>query len=413
MSATSPHLLIAGAGLGGLGLAQSLKKRRINFTIFERDTGPDARNQGYRIKIFPDTVPDLQYLTTPELFAEFEATTAETVMVESSINAVDGHLLARRALKGPKPYTVDRGFLRKVLLRGLEDRIQWGKDGTHYEIDEANRDSPVTVYFADGSTASGTLLVGADGGHSRIRRQHVPNHKIVDPEAICLYGRTSLTPELEQRIQPKLLSGLVVVRDVAPVIQQIIFNSELPISMFVERMHFPHRGLDHLDLPEDYMYWSMLAPSKLVGFTEQAVSSTLNSLTPKELALRLAEEWDDSARCLIEMQDETYATSLRVISSTPDLSDWEPSQYVTLIGDAVHVMSPSGGVGAAMALKDAVALTKALEGPDGGSLDSIKEYESTMRAGAKVAIERSSRGGRVLYGQPPLEDCRVFPLDVL
>ncbi|RYO94432.1 hypothetical protein DL766_002780 [Monosporascus sp. MC13-8B] len=405
---TNSHCLIVGAGLGGLGLAQGLKKRGISFTIFERDPTPDARSQGYRIKVFPDTVPDLQYLMTPELFAEFEATAAETIMVETSVNAVDGRLLARRALRGPKPYTVDRGYLRKVLLRGLEDNIQWGKEATHYTINKDDPQSPVTVHFTDGSTASGALLVGADGARSPIRRQHVPHHKIIDPEAVCIYGRTMLTPELKRRIQPNLLRGLVIVRDVAPVVQQIIFNSDLPVSMFVERMHFPRRESSHPYLPEDYMYWSMLVPSKLVGFTEDMVADAFNSKTPRDLGMMLTEEWDDSTRCLIDLQDETYAVSLRVTSSTPDLSEWEPSPFVTLVGDAIHVMSPSGGVGAATALKDAVALTEALSGPDGISLPSIKAYEASMLSMAKAAIERSFRGGRIIYGQPPLESCRIL-----
>ncbi|SPQ23147.1 a32becc4-15eb-4720-9d33-cf3749a3ee8c [Thermothielavioides terrestris] len=408
--ATGPcHVLIVGAGLGGLCLAQGLTKHGIRCSVFERDDTPDARAQGYRIKIFPDSVPDLQYLMPPELFAEFEAQTAETVMTETTINAVDGRLLARRALRGPKPYNVDRGFLRRVLLRGLEHRIQWGKEATRFEINERNEDGPVTVHFADGTSASGTLLVGADGGRSRIRAQHVPHHKVVDPEAVCIYGRTHLTPELQRRIHPRLLRGFTVVRDVAPVVQQIIFNSELPVSMFVERMHFPHRGEPgHEDLPEDYMYWSMLAPSKLLGFTEQMVASTFASRTAKELALMLTEEWDDSARCLVELQDETFAASLRVISSTPDLSEWASSQFVTLVGDAIHVMSPAGGVGAPTAIKDAVALVQALAGPDGGSLASIKAYEVAMRESARRSIERSFRGGKVLYGQPSLEQCRVL-----
>lgn len=179
--------------------------------------------------------------------------------------------------------------------------------------------------------------------------------------------------------------------------------------MFVERLHFPHRGEPGREhLPADYVYWSMLTPSKLLGFTEETVASVFAFKTAKELAMMLTEEWSDSAMCLIELQDETFAVSLRVMSSTPDLSEWEVSPFVTLVGDAIHVMPPSGGVGAATAIKDAVALTKALTGPDGISLASIKAYETTMRAVARASIERSFRGGRMIYGQPPLERCRIL-----
>ncbi|KXX83073.1 Kynurenine 3-monooxygenase [Madurella mycetomatis] len=146
----------------------------------------------------------------------------------------------------------------------------------------------------------------------------------------------------------------------------------------------------------------------LLVFIEQVVADVSASKTAKELSMMLTEEWAGSARCLIKLQDETFAVSLRVVSSTPDLSEWKPSPFVTLVGDVIHVMSPSGGVGAATAVKDAVALTKVLTELDGISLASINAHKATMRAVAKGNIERSFRGGRLLYGQPLLEQCRAF-----
>ena len=43
------HVLIAGAGLGGLSLAQCLRKQGISFEIFERDENENARFQGWAI----------------------------------------------------------------------------------------------------------------------------------------------------------------------------------------------------------------------------------------------------------------------------------------------------------------------------------------------------------------------------
>lgn len=45
------HVLIAGAGLGGLTLAQNLRKRGISYEIFERDEHKDARFQGWAIAL--------------------------------------------------------------------------------------------------------------------------------------------------------------------------------------------------------------------------------------------------------------------------------------------------------------------------------------------------------------------------
>lgn len=48
---TRPHVLIVGAGLAGLTLAQSLRKQCIPFDIFERDASIDAHAGGWAIAI--------------------------------------------------------------------------------------------------------------------------------------------------------------------------------------------------------------------------------------------------------------------------------------------------------------------------------------------------------------------------
>lgn len=46
------HVLIIGAGLGGLSLAQILRKQGISFEIFERDTDANSRSQGWAIALY-------------------------------------------------------------------------------------------------------------------------------------------------------------------------------------------------------------------------------------------------------------------------------------------------------------------------------------------------------------------------
>jgi 2-polyprenyl-6-methoxyphenol hydroxylase-like FAD-dependent oxidoreductase len=43
------NVLIVDAGMGGLALAQALRKQRIDFEVFERDEGPYGRSQGWAI----------------------------------------------------------------------------------------------------------------------------------------------------------------------------------------------------------------------------------------------------------------------------------------------------------------------------------------------------------------------------
>jgi 2-polyprenyl-6-methoxyphenol hydroxylase-like FAD-dependent oxidoreductase len=47
------HVLIIGGGIGGLCLAQGLRRRGVSVAVYERDRTPDARLQGYRLSIEP------------------------------------------------------------------------------------------------------------------------------------------------------------------------------------------------------------------------------------------------------------------------------------------------------------------------------------------------------------------------
>ncbi|KAF2867550.1 hypothetical protein BDV95DRAFT_582364 [Massariosphaeria phaeospora] len=397
-------VLIAGAGLSGLFLAQGLRKYNVDFQIFEQDPTPDMRSQGYRIKIFPDGVANMKYLLDDGIWQQFTETVADTVMGESALNAIDASFISSRKLRGPVPFTVDRGVLRRTLLKGLEGKISWGKKYAHHTIEN----DKVTVEFEDGTSEVGSLLVGADGSRSRVRQQMVPDYRVMDAEGICLYGRTELTPELQSRITPKVTKWLTLCRDIAGLIQQIIFDSELPVTMFIEKMHFPHRDI-HPELPEDYMYFSMLLPSRLLGPTPELLAQALKA-PPHELGLQLSEEWDPSIRCLLELQDPTAAAVLQVATTTPDIPVWTPNEHVTLLGDSIHLMSPAGGVGAGTALMDAASLTKILtQGP--ATAEKIGTYEAEMRKYAKVALERSFRGGKTIFGQPDFENCKEVKME--
>ena len=52
-SKTSPHVLIIGAGLGGMALAQALRKKGISFDLLEREQDRSARFQGWAIALHP------------------------------------------------------------------------------------------------------------------------------------------------------------------------------------------------------------------------------------------------------------------------------------------------------------------------------------------------------------------------
>jgi 2-polyprenyl-6-methoxyphenol hydroxylase-like FAD-dependent oxidoreductase len=83
-------------------------------------------------------------------------------------------------------------------------------------------------------------------------------------------------------------------------------------------------------------------------------------------------------------------------TSSPDgVPEWDNEPRVTLIGDAVHAMTPAGGVGANSALKDAAILGRLFGAASGWKEGLTADYEREMRpyasANVKMSFERASR----------------------
>jgi 2-polyprenyl-6-methoxyphenol hydroxylase-like FAD-dependent oxidoreductase len=161
-------------------------------------------------------------------------------------------------------------------------------------------------------------------------------------------------------------------------------------------------------LPSNYIYWVLIGRADLFGKPDSELLR-LTGVDSAALSLKLTEEWDPAVRSLFELQDTAQSSTLRVSSAKPVIPFWKPSGRITLLGDAVHAMSPCGGVGAVTALKDAAVLVcKITEG--GINEKSIGAYEAEMRQYAKMSIERSYFGGKKMFGQRPFGDCAPLEL---
>ncbi|KAL8954810.1 MAG: hypothetical protein Q9193_007073, partial [Seirophora villosa] len=149
------HVLIVGAGLGGLGLAQSLRKQGISFEIFERDENPDSRFQGWAIGLhtiindlataFPDDVGDLKEATDHLKPLDIPA------QIGLYFPGMEGRLGVQDTPQAPI-VRAERRRLRDWLATNLP--IQWGKRVQRIEHD----DKGVSVYFEDGTSAKGDIL---------------------------------------------------------------------------------------------------------------------------------------------------------------------------------------------------------------------------------------------------------------
>ena len=249
-------IIVIGSGLSGLAFAQSLHKSSIPFKMNERGLSRDLRSQGYRICLHGGGVDALRSALTDEVWNLFEDTCPETILGPlPNINALICEATAAtfgeskpqgKIIQTEKPYTVDRAVLRQVLLTGLEGRITYGKEYTHFEL----TDSGIIACFADGTRETGSLLVGADSIHLAVRRQHLPHFRILDTKSRPIFGKTPLTASFQIRMSPKAMECLSIIKD-----QQ----TGSPTLMEVIRFLPKDQMRDKRDLPNDYVYWVTLA----------------------------------------------------------------------------------------------------------------------------------------------------------
>ena len=394
------RILIIGAGVSGLALAQGLSRRSIPFSVFERDPYLDSRFQSYRIKIAGDLKDTLRALLTSESWEEFEATSAETQLGETTLNAPDGTIIASRrgnlAKGSPRPWTVDRGMLRKSLMKGIEHHVHFGRRFGRYEIDK----DEVVAVFEDGSTERGALLVGADGRLSAVRRQFLPHSTLVATEGYCIYGKSFLGPELIAQFPAKHRRWMTIIRDQTPLLESIR-SGESPISLVLEPIHFINqyrRG----DLPADYVFWALIFHGHSSGLSQVQLTESLKSRAV-ELSKEMIEEWEPSIRSLLELQESSLTTGTRIYTVSPDLPIWTGSGHVTLMGDAIHIMAEPGGLGAVAALQDASTLAQIIA-EHGVTATSIAQYENMMRNYARTSVEKSHEALERLLGLPKLEN---------
>ena len=348
----------------------------------------------------------LKSVLSAEKWEEFEKTCAESQFGETNINAPDGTIIASRAGPGTRggiiPYLADRTVLRNLLFRGLEEEISFGKTLTHYEV----VDNGVIAHFSDGSSEEGILLVGADGFRSPVRKQFLPDHKPVDTNGRCIYGKTPMTEEFMAKYHARAHKWMTLILDKTPMTQTLDID-ETPLTCLLEPVRFVQNEYK-FKAPQDYVYWVLISRSDVFGLSTDKLLA-LSGQEAADLSLKLTEEWDPSLRALFQHQDIKQTSALRISTAKPQIPEWEPTSTVTLLGDSVHVMSPCGGVGAVTAIMDAATLTACLV-KGGTSKNAIGEYEGKMRAYARKSIERSYFGGKKMFGHQPFDRCEILEL---
>ena len=335
-------IAIIGAGLGGLTLARVLHFHGIAATVYEAEASADARAQGGLLDIHEEN--GQLALKAAGLFEEF----LEIVHAGGQATRVldkDGNVLFEHPDDGTggRP-EVPRGELRRILLDSLPSgTVRWGHklrevaplgDGRH------------VLSFADGSTVTTDLLVGADGAWSKVR-------PLLSGAKPVYAGSSFIETYLFDSDTRHKASAAVVgggsLMAFAP--GQAIFAHREPggvLHTYVE-VNKPRDWVDGID------------------FSDRATALA-----------RVAEEFDGWAPELIALiTDGETDPVARPIHGLPVEHRWARVPGVTLLGDAAHLMPPSGE-GANLAMFDGAELANALAANPGDVEAALLAYETDL-----------------------------------
>ncbi|KAK8084489.1 monooxygenase [Apiospora hydei] len=354
---SSPHVLILGAGLGGLSLAQALRKRGISFEIFERDNRDLERPQGWTVSVH-SMVEDMKESVANDMPPFNTVDHLDSVDIPCEFAYYNPDSTAKMGYRddGSRTYMwANRSTLRNWLSTHID--IQYDKHAIRIEESDKN----VTVHFKDGSSATGDILVGAEGVHSMTRKYILKGNDPVQSEKLFLVsGDVHLTKqEMESQMTLSHSSYLV----------------DFPGAEDGKTYHL-FVGLDKLSSPSDpesgadYYF-------HLTGEDEAADGDGFwtYSATREELcafALRQARDLPERFRCVIDKATAERMKTPPVRLNTLIMESL-PVGRVTLLGDAAHVMTPFRGEGGCHAMKDGLNLARAIDKIDKDNDQSLRE----------------------------------------
>lgn len=351
---------IIGAGLGGLTLARVLHVHGIPAAVHEADPSPSARTQGGMLDIH-DYNGQLA-VEAADLMDEFHAIVLEGRQAMRVLDR-DGTVMFEEADDGTggRP-EVMRGELRQMLIDSLPaGTVRWGHKVTGTRALGEGRHE---VAFADGTTVTADLLIGADGAWSRVR----PLLSAATPE----YSGTSVVETYLYDADTR-----------HPAAAKAVGGGSM-IAPSPGRQFFAHR-----ESGDTLHIYAALAESldwfAAIDFTD-----------PESATARIAAEFADWAPELTALITDTdTAPVLRPHYALPTDHRWDRVPGVTLLGDAAHLAIPNGE-GANLAMLDGAELGKAIAGHPGDIEAALTEYEQVMfPRSAEIATSEDAEIHRV------------------
>ena len=358
-------VLIAGAGLGGLTAALALIHRGHRVRVFEQASelreigaGVQLGSNGSRLLISLGLRNAMERIVCPPAGREFRlwSTGQAWKSFDSSETA--------EATWGAPYWMAHRGDFHSVLVDAVRaadpDAIRTGNGCVGFRQDGTK----ATILLANGETASGDLLIGADGVHSKVRQQMFGD------------GGAEFTGIMVWR-------GLVPMERLPPHQRRLVGNNWIGVGGHV--VTYPLRRGEILNFVaaierDDWRVESWTEP----GTTDEC----LRDLAP----------WHEDVKTIVRNIDTPYKWAL--LKREP--LDHFAEGRVCVMGDAAHPTLPFLAQGANMALEDGVIIARCLDQFDDVA-EALRHYQEA-RLDRTARIVRGSSDNTKRFHNPALGD---------
>jgi 2-polyprenyl-6-methoxyphenol hydroxylase-like FAD-dependent oxidoreductase len=355
MTKRTRKALIIGAGIAGPVTGIFLKKAGIDAQLLE--AWPYATGIGGGLQIAPNGMHVLAEIGLADEMIR-RGSIAESFDFYSQsgmrLGAVNRNMKARF---GQPAVNMRRATLNEAIVnKAWCEDVELAFEKRLMRIED-RADQPVVAHFADGTSAEGDFLIGADGVHSAVRAHVIPDGP--QPFDTGLIGFGGFVP------------------------RSLIENTSIGqrVETTFGQSGFFGYGFCSSDPDDGVMWWSTQPAHGIDAATFRA----MDQHALKRHLLQFHAGWHDPIPQLLASAENIVVTATLNVATLPTWS----RKRVLLIGDAAHATSPHAGQGASLALEDAMRLGRLMQdGQEPGVTFENFERERRPRAERVVALAR-------------------------